>query len=98
MSELSADKATWDEDEDNLRKVKASLDEANAAWDEADATRKKSYAAWREAKADWVRANAAWKLAQATREWEDWRNLPDGILFRYAELCRQEQNRQMKKG
>ncbi len=32
-------------------------------------------------------------LAQARRECEDWRNLPDNILFRYAELCRQEENR-----
>lgn len=26
-------------------------------------------------------------LAQAKRETEDWRNLPDLTLFRYAELC-----------
>lgn len=35
-------------------------------------------------------------LAQAKRECEDWRNLPDAILFRYAELCRQEENRQAR--
>lgn len=35
-------------------------------------------------------------LAQAKRECEDWRNLPDAILFRYAELCIQEENRQAR--
>lgn len=32
-------------------------------------------------------------LAQAKREREDWRNLPDAILFRYADLCQQEEER-----
>lgn len=32
-------------------------------------------------------------LAQAKRECEDWRNLPDAILFRYADLCQQEEQR-----
>jgi len=32
-------------------------------------------------------------LAQAKRECEDWRNLPDDILFRYADLCQQEEER-----
>ncbi len=32
-------------------------------------------------------------LAQAKRECEDWRNLPDAILFRYADLCQQEEER-----
>lgn len=32
-------------------------------------------------------------LAQAKRETENWRNLPDAILFRYAELCQQEEER-----
>jgi len=32
-------------------------------------------------------------LAQAKRECEGWRNLPDAILFRYAELCMQQDDR-----
>ena len=32
-------------------------------------------------------------LAQAKRECDDWRNLPDAILFRYADLCQQEEER-----
>ncbi len=32
-------------------------------------------------------------LAQAKRECEDWRNLPDAILLRYANLCEQEEER-----
>lgn len=32
-------------------------------------------------------------LAQAKRECDDWRNLPDNILFRYAELCQREENK-----
>ena len=32
-------------------------------------------------------------LAQAKREQDDWRNLPDAILFRYADLCQQEEAR-----
>jgi hypothetical protein len=32
-------------------------------------------------------------LARAKRECDDWRNLPDAILFRYAELCQQEEER-----
>jgi hypothetical protein len=32
-------------------------------------------------------------LAQAKSEYENWRDLPDTILFRYAVLCEQEENR-----
>ncbi len=32
-------------------------------------------------------------LAQAKRECEDWRNLPDATLLRYADLCQQEEER-----
>ncbi len=31
-------------------------------------------------------------LAQAKREVNNWRNLPDAILIRYAELCINEEN------
>jgi len=30
-------------------------------------------------------------LAQAKREYDNWRNLPDAVLFRYAELCQREE-------
>jgi hypothetical protein len=36
-------------------------------------------------------------LEQAKRECENWRNLPDNILFRYADLCQQEENRQARR-
>jgi len=32
-------------------------------------------------------------LARAKREAENWRTLPDAILFRYAELCLAEENK-----
>ena len=32
-------------------------------------------------------------LSQAKRECENWRTLPDAILFRYADLCQQEEDR-----
>jgi hypothetical protein len=35
-------------------------------------------------------------LEQAKRECENWRNLPEPILFRYAELCLQEESRQTR--
>ena len=35
-------------------------------------------------------------LNQAKRECENWRNLPDAILFRYADLCEQEERRQCR--
>ena len=33
-------------------------------------------------------------LEQAKRETENWRNLPDQTIFRYAELCEQEERKQ----
>jgi len=36
-------------------------------------------------------------LEQAKRNVEDWRNLPDEILFEYARLCVREERRQASK-
>ena len=36
-------------------------------------------------------------LRQAKAEMESWKDLPENILIRYAELCQQEENRQYHK-
>lgn len=44
----------------------------------------------------WEKTNEIGKrlLQQAKDETENWRNLPDAVLFRYADLCEQEESRQ----
>ena len=37
-------------------------------------------------------------LAQAKQEAEDWRTLPDVVLFRYAELCEERERKLLRGG